>query len=52
MKKDLLTNLVEYLRKGGKDEEKYCTDCNGEVAVRLEDCPRYKEEMRKRRKNE
>ena len=26
----------------------YCTDCNGEVAVKLEDCPRYRlQKMRK-----
>ena len=27
---------------------KYCTDCNGEVAVRLEDCPAYKAEQREK----
>ena len=29
------------------NKEDYCTDCNGEAAVKLEDCPRYKEKLRK-----
>ena len=24
-------------------EQQYCTDCNGEAAVPIEDCPRYKQ---------
>jgi len=32
--------------------EKYCTDCNGEAAVKLKDCPRYKEEIRKKEKED
>ena len=30
-------------------EQEYCVDCNGEVAVRLEDCPAYKEKLRNKR---
>ncbi len=36
-----------------KEEDKeYCTDCDGEVAVRLEDCPAYTEKLRKELKEE
>ena len=49
LERDGSGRIVKFSYKERLDfpEGRYCTDCKGEVAVKLEDCPRYKEALRR-----